>query len=146
MKNSTFMRALSILVPLAVYLGISRYITYRLVLDDFENKSGDYFRHGSGPFKTEAPTYLNVDTGFMDWSLGHLFGLFAIMILALIIAGIVLAIRYIFDGPSQYVDPCRDPECPCRRHVVERQQAADASNLALGVAVGTAIGVSIGNI
>ena len=143
MKNSTFVRALSIVVPLAVYLGISRYITYRIELDHFAHKSGDYFSYGATEAKIDAPTYFDIDTGFMNWFFGHMFGLLAFGVLALIIAGIVVAIQYIFRGPSKYVDPCKDPKCPCRRHVVERQQAADASALALGVAVGTTIGLTI---
>lgn len=149
MKNSTFMRAVSIFVPLAVYLGISRYITYRIELNDFDTKSGNYFKHytmrGYAQDKYDAPTYLNVDTGFMNWFFGHVFGLVACLILAFIIAGVVLAIKYVFNGPgeSEYVDPRKNPKCPCQRHVVERQQAADASSLAMGVAVGTTVGISI---
>ena len=137
-------RLLLVLAPLAIWHLLSRVLWNAAVTTDtmftcpsqFEVRTFDVSipqylsQFSQGPCVTKSIwTYMPVDwtETFMSHVLGLIvFGLAAAI--ALVLTGVV---SWIIDGPSDYVDPCQDPDCPCARHKVERDEEAAAKTALL---------------
>jgi hypothetical protein len=60
-----------------------------------------------------------------------------------VVAGLLFwLVTWICFGPSDYVDPCQDPNCPCARHVEEREEA-EAARVAMIAATTAAVTTTI---
>lgn len=94
--------------------------------------SGQYFAKELGQpydpwYGSPEPTATHWLTNFsydkIDIFMGYLFGFLVMIFAAVALGGLCLLARWIWRGPSDYVDPCDDPDCPCLRHEEERRQA-----------------------
>jgi hypothetical protein len=94
---------------------------------------------------TNAPTFWNIhpDNG-VDMFMTYFVGVIVAIVGVGILYGVFCLVRWMIFGPSDYIDPCQDPNCPCARHRVEREEEAESAALAAGVAGGIIGGMIVG--
>lgn len=95
--------------------------------------------------KVPAQWYEYVVYGWWQHVIYHVIAAVLVLLGCLILAALLYGITRVFyyvAGWEWYdeedEDPCKDPKCPCQRHVVERQRAEEAQRLATTVAIAAA--------
>jgi len=124
-------RTLGILKRLGVVVGVLLYwhlvTRATLYVDDSIT-----LRDPIAPRDIRRPFFSNdlIGHDWIDWAMAHALGLLVGLLAGGILYLIYVAIMWVIEGPSPYVDPCTDPKCPCARHEKERQDAEDARTVA----------------